>query len=244
MKHVLSCSFGKDSVATAVLAKKHGEPLDEAIFCEVMFTEKISGEVPEHRDFIYNIAIPKFNQWGIKTTVIRAERNYVSEFTRKVTRGTRKGKIWSFPLCGRCYMQRDCKVRPINAYKKTLEPGTVQYIGIAHDERERLLRLEGIQAVSLLDKYKVTETRAFELCESEGLLSPVYDFTDRGGCWFCPNAKEKELRHLYDRHKELWNAMLDLQSMPNKATELFNRNEKFCDIDRRFKADDAQIRLF
>ena len=37
-------------------------------------------------------------------------------------------------------------------------------------------------------------------CEKAGLLSPVYAFTDRGGCWFCPNAKRAELRHLYDHH--------------------------------------------
>ena len=28
-KHILSCSFGKDSIATALLALQHGEPLDE-----------------------------------------------------------------------------------------------------------------------------------------------------------------------------------------------------------------------
>ena len=29
-KHVASCSFGKDSIATILLALEHGEPLDEA----------------------------------------------------------------------------------------------------------------------------------------------------------------------------------------------------------------------
>ena len=58
MKHVASCSFGKDSLATILLALEHGEPLDEAVYCEVMFDKEISGEVPEHRDFIYTTAIP------------------------------------------------------------------------------------------------------------------------------------------------------------------------------------------
>ena len=53
MKHVAACSFGKDSVATVILAKEHNEPLDEVVYCEVMFDDQISGEVPEHRDFIY-----------------------------------------------------------------------------------------------------------------------------------------------------------------------------------------------
>lgn len=52
MKHILSCSFGKDSIATALLALQHGEPLDELVYCEVMFNEEISGELPEHNRFM------------------------------------------------------------------------------------------------------------------------------------------------------------------------------------------------
>lgn len=48
MKHVAACSFGKDSIATVILAREHNEPLDEVIYCEVMFDDEISGEVPEH----------------------------------------------------------------------------------------------------------------------------------------------------------------------------------------------------
>ena len=31
-KYIASCSFGKDSLATILLAKAHGEPLDEAVY--------------------------------------------------------------------------------------------------------------------------------------------------------------------------------------------------------------------
>ena len=53
-KYIASCSGGKDSVATLLLAAQHSEPLDEAVFSEVMFDQDTSGEVPEHRDFIYD----------------------------------------------------------------------------------------------------------------------------------------------------------------------------------------------
>ena len=43
MKHILTCSFGKDSIATALLALQHGEPLDELVYSEVMFCRSISG---------------------------------------------------------------------------------------------------------------------------------------------------------------------------------------------------------
>ena len=52
-RYIASCSGGKDSVATILLAAEKNEPLDEVIYSEVMFDQKISGEVPEHRDFIH-----------------------------------------------------------------------------------------------------------------------------------------------------------------------------------------------
>lgn len=50
MKYFVSCSFGKDSIATILLALENKEPLDGAVFTEVMFdnSRNISGEVPEH----------------------------------------------------------------------------------------------------------------------------------------------------------------------------------------------------
>ena len=237
-KFIASCSFGKDSLATVLLAKIHGEPLDEAVYCEVMFDKGISGEVPEHRDFIYETAIPALERMGVKVIVLRSKRTYVELFTGKVTRGSRKGMVRSFPLCGKCAIQRDCKVRPIQQYQKALPPETVQYIGIAKDEQERLLRLEGGRQISLLEKYNFTENDAWEFCKAAGLLSPVYAFTDRGGCWFCPNAKRPELRHLYDHHPDLWARMLELQAIPGKATEKFNRTQRFSDIDALFRQED------
>ena len=238
-KYIASCSFGKDSLATILLALEHGEPLDEAVYCEVMFDENTSGEVPEHRDFIYETALPMLERAGVKVTVLRAKQTYVGLFTGRITRGPKKGMVRSFPLCGKCAVQRDCKVRPVERYKKALPPGTVQYIGIASDEQERLLRLDGAR-ISLLEKYNFTEKDAMELCKKAGLLSPVYAFTDRGGCWFCPNAKRDELRHLYDHHPDLWARMLSLQAIPGKTTEKFNRTQRFSDIDAMFRLEDSE----
>ena len=239
-KYVASCSFGKDSIAARLLAKEHDEPLDEAVYCEVMFDDKVSGEVPEHRDFIYGTAIPALERMGVKVVVLRSQQTYVGLFTGRVTRGPKKGMVRSFPICGRCAVQRDCKIKPIEQYKKSLPSGTMQYVGIASDEQERLLRLDGNQKISLLDKYNCTEQDAKELCRQAGLLSPVYEFTDRGGCWFCPNAKKAELRHLYDHHPDLWARMLELQAIPGKTTEKFNRTQTFADIDASFRLEDEQ----
>ena len=93
MRYIASCSFGKDSLATILLAKKHGEPLDEAVYCEVMFDRHISGEVPEHRDFIYTKGIPALERMGVKVTVLRSEKTYVDLFTGRITRGPKKGMV-------------------------------------------------------------------------------------------------------------------------------------------------------
>lgn len=235
-KYIASCSFGKDSLATVLLAKKYGEPLDEVVYCEVMFDKGISGEVPEHRDFIYNKAIPVLNRMGVEVVVLRAYQTYVGLFTGKITRGPKKGMVRSFPICGHCVIQRDCKARPIHRYLKTLPANVVQYVGIAKDETDRLFRVERRKQVSLLEKYSISESKARQLCKDAGLLSPIYRFSDRNGCWFCPNAKLPELRHLYDHHPDLWGRLLELQAIPNKATEKFNRTQRFSDIDELFRA--------
>ena len=76
-KYVASCSGGKDSIATLLLAAQHKEPLDEAIFSEVMFDQNTSGEVPEHRDFIYDRLKPFCEkELGIKFTILHADKTY------------------------------------------------------------------------------------------------------------------------------------------------------------------------
>lgn len=66
-KYIASWSGGKDSMATIILAHENKEPLDLIIFSEVMFNEELSGELPEHIDFVKNKCIPLFNKWGTRS---------------------------------------------------------------------------------------------------------------------------------------------------------------------------------
>lgn len=243
MRYIVSCSFGKDSLATVLLALEHREPLDEAVYCEVMFDKNTSGEIPEHRDFIYEKGIPFLERNGIKVTILRSGMTYLDSFYRVVKKGPHAGCINSWPLCGKCCIQRDCKLPPINAYRKGQGGAVIQYLGIAYDEQERLLRLDGTK-ISLLEKYRKTEADAVDMCKKVGLYSPMYSFTNRGGCFFCPNAKRRELRHLYDHHPDLWAKLLACQRAENKVTERFNRSERFDEIDEEFRWQDQQYTLF
>ena len=90
----------------------------------------------------------------------------------------------------------------------------------------------------------MAEPEARTMCAAEELLSPLYDFTKRGGCWFCPHASISELRHLYRYHPELWQFLLELQDVPNKPTERFSWRRTFREIDERFLQEGEQLSFY
>ncbi len=212
MKYIASWSGGKDSTASIILAHENNEPLDLIIFSEVMFDKNISGELPEHIDFIKNKCIPLFESWGYKTKI-----------------------------------NRSVKVLPIKRFLKSFEEEFTQYIGIAIDEPIRLDRVvRTTNQISLLQKYRYTEQMAFELCKEYDLLSPIYDFAPRGGCWFCPNARDCELRHLRNNHRDLWDKLLELEEIPNLIGNKWNTltQTSIHDKEEQFFWEDNQINLF
>lgn len=245
MKYIASVSFGKDSVATVILAHIHNEPIDEIIFSEVMFDENISGEHPLHIDFIYKKAIPIFQKWGYKVKILRSKKNYIDCFFHacgKRAKAERVGKIRGFPIVFKCKINSECKVYPIKEYLKK-QKNVVQYVGIAIDEPERLKRLENTNKVSLLAKYGYTEKKAKELCKEYGLLSPIYEVSSRQGCWFCPNARTKELLYIKNNYPYLWEKLKELSKTKNLVTDKFNRNETFEELEKRLEEEGKQICL-
>lgn len=235
MKYIACCSFGKDSLATIILAHENKEPLDEIIFSEVMFDKETSGENPLHVDFIYNKAIPVLESWGYKVNILRGDKTYLDCFYAICGERSKKeriGKVRGFPIAFKCKINSECKVSPIKKYIKNLGE-IIQYVGIAVDEPERLKRLEGTNKVSLLEKYGYTEKMARVLCEKYGLLSPVYSISSRQGCWFCPNARERECVYIKENYPDLWKKLEVLSKTPNLVTYNFNRTETFQQFDAR-----------
>lgn len=186
--HIASCSFGKDSIATILLALENNEPLDRVVFAEVMFDHErgISGEIPEHIEWIYSTAIPKLAEMGVKVDVVRAKKDYKGLCGTIIKSGKNEGKCYGHQHCMPCFANSELKVAPIrryySAYKKDYD--IVQYVGIAIDEPRRLERLEGTNKISLLAKYGYTEEKAKQKCAENGLLSPLYAKSHRGGAGF------------------------------------------------------------
>lgn len=241
MKYIASCSFGKDSIATILLAREHNEPLDEIVYCEVMFDKEISGELPEHRNFIYNKAIPTFESWGYKVTVLHSEKTYKDVFYRVKRKGKFAGEIYGFPP-RHCWANGELKIPPIRAYWKAQPEDVMQYVGIAIDEQIRLDRVvKSKNQMSLLEKYGYTEQMAKEKCIEYGLLSPIYFFSNRGGCWFCQNQSLRQLKELREVHPELWNLLLEMQK---ESPHPFMSNYPLDRLENRFMWEDRQYSLF
>ena len=248
MKYIASWSGGKDSTASIILAHENNEPLDLIIFSEVMFDKNISGELPEHIDFIKNRCIPLFKSWGYETKILHANLTYMDMFLREPTRGKRfgTGMITGFPMAGKCQINRSAKVWAIKKFFKNFTEEFIQYIGIAIDEPIRLDRVaRSTNHIPLRQNYGYTEQMAFDICKKYDLLSPIYDFAPRGGCWFCPNARDYELRHLRNSHRDLWEKLLELENKPNLIGNIWNTltQTSIRDKEEQFMWEDKQIKL-
>ena len=243
MHYSLSWSGGKDSTASIILAHENNEPLDSIVFCEVMYDLKhnISGENPEHIKFVREVAKPLFESWGYHVIILRAEQDYLDLFNSiiKIPRKypEHKGKKFGFPIRGCCRIKDRLKTRPMDLWRKRIGDEVIRYVGICADETKRLASLhKQDNAISLLEKYGVTEAMAEEKCREYGLLSPCYQFSKRGGCWFCPNAKravQMEIKRIYP---EVWHQFVALEDDPNIAYKKFDiYGKSLHEIDRELE---------
>ena len=250
MEYILSCSGGKDSVATAILAHIYNEPVDKIVFAEVMYSldREISGENQKHIDFVKNKLKPTLESWGYEFDIVRAEKDYLDCFNHIIERPRKhsehKGMKNGFPCSGHCGVKRDCKVKPIKDFLKECGEYT-QYIGIAIDEPKRLDSLHETKDISLLEKYGYTEEMAKDLCKEYGLLSPTYNLSKRGGCWFCPWAKVVEHEYIKEHFPKLWIEFMELEEQDNLAHDKWNvYKETLKERDEFMKWKDAQMTIY
>ncbi len=236
--HIVSWSGGKDSTATIILAHENGEPIDLILMSLVWFDKKrgIYGERPEVVDWIFNYAKPLFESWGYKVEIISSEKDYIHYFYKVFQNSKtpeRNGKYYGFLLGGMCKMNR-AKVEPIKQYLAKIKSDLVEYVGITIDEPSRLESLKAkIGKISLLEKYGYTQQKTYELCNRYNLLAPYYEYSRRGGCWFCPNQGIPELADLKLNHPELYNELLILSREKNTATQGFKYGMTFSELDAR-----------
>lgn len=226
--YIASCSFGKDSIATILLALENNEPLDRVVFAEVMFDHKrnITGEIPEAIQWIKEVAIPKLESMGVRVDVVKAKDDYVSVCNRKFKKPKANGTVYYGVQNSKpCYANTYLKLEPIKQYYKKIgkEYDIIQYVGIASDEPQRLKRLEGTNKVSLLAKYGYTEAMSMAKCKEYNLVNPCYSMDIRGGCWFCFNANINRYISVRRNFPEYWQAFRDLYYQTKSKSFVYSR---------------------
>lgn len=245
--YVCSWSGGKDSMATILLALEHNEPLDRVVFSEVMFDHEkgISGEVPEHIDWIYSTAIPKLESMGVKVDVVRAKKDYCRLCCQILKSGKNEGKCYGIQNSKPCYANSDLKIAPIRQYLSKIgkDFDIVQYVGIAVDEPMRLERLRGTNKVSLLEKYGYTEHNAMDKCKEYNLVSPLYSMGYRGGCWFCFNANIERFIYIRKEYPDYWQQLRELYYKTKSTTFKYNKTLEEIEkkMDAKEETDNRQL---
>ena len=241
MKYIASCSFGKDSLAAILVCLEHGIKIDEILYCQIMFDENISAELPEHEEWIHGHAIPLLKEkYNLETTIVQAKRSYKEQFYMVKQKGDRKNDIYGFPFMKRPWCNSMIKVAPLNAARKKYGKH-IQILVIAADECRRIANNTKEGNFLPLVELGITEAGAFEICEKHNLLSPAYKGgVHRLGCWFCHNQKESELRKLRNEYPEYWQKLLELDlDTPEYAT--FKIDKTLHDYERLFQFEDRQI---
>lgn len=239
MKYVLSLSFGKDSMALLIEVLKRKFPLDYVIFCDIKFSNKISGEHPLMAEWIPQAEKLLKDKFNIEVLHLTAKKNFTEQFYTVKQKGNHIGRRYGFPYLIGAWCNGILKLDPINNFIKGIikEFGAVtEYIGIASDEPKRLERYKELETenhkyITLAD-LGISELQAMEICKEHDLLSPKYSNSFRGGCWFCPKQSMWDLYNLWKDYPEYFNI---LEEMEKDSFNSFKPNKTIKQIGEQFE---------
>lgn len=242
MKYVASISFGKDSLAMLIKIKELNLPLDEVFYVDIRFdNEAYSGEMPLMREFIPKAKKILKNKYNIEVIDVKSKITFIDQFYRVKQKGNHIGDTYGFPYVIGAWCNSRLKMDPIRDYLKKFNEPVIQYVGIAYDEPERYARLNHDTHIAPLVDLKITEQEAIEICRKNNLLSPIYDTSFRGGCWFCVKQSIGQLKNLYRNYPDLWEKLKDLEKDSHNT---FKPNMTLTQLEERFKNEKIQMSIF
>lgn len=239
--NVFNLSFGKDSMATLLLAAEQGIPIDRVMYCEIKFNDEISGEHPIMAEWIPKAEERLKELFGITVDHAYSGISFEEQFYTKHIRGKFSGINNGFPHVLSPWCNSRLKIRAINRYMRNFDD-TTTFVGIAYDEParwERMLKKQTDKRKyrSLLVEQKLTELDAFEICKKYDLLSPMYTSGDeiyRGGCWFCPKQCNADLYSLWKNYPDYYQKLVELE--PYSPHNKFKPDGNLSDYAKRFEA--------
>lgn len=234
MEHILSLSYGKDSIACLGAIEELRLPLDRIVHAEVWATKTIHGDFPEMVQFKEKADKIIFDKYGIVVEHLKADTNYEEQFYKIRKQKNGETCIYGFP----CIRGGWCNDRLKMAALRKCKTDGIQYIGIAADEPNRFHNLT-VKKRSPLVEAGWTEQKCRKWCEENDLLSPIYTTATRGGCWFCHNQGIDQLRLLRKNYPKYWELMLkwDLDSPVSFKPD----GHTIHDFDKRFALEDAEL---
>lgn len=233
MEHILSLSYGKDSLACLGAIELLGWKLDRIIHAELWATKTIPADLSPMIEFKKKADKVIKGRYGITVEHITADDTYEDIFFKICGRGKNKGNIYGFPCIKGNWCNSKLKVKAIEKCKTD----GIQYIGIAADEPKRF-KVLNVKKISPLKEIGWTEADARKWCAENDLLSPIYTTSSRGGCWFCHNQSIGQLRILRKNYPELWNILLKWDKVSPIS---FKPEHTVHDYERRFKAEDCGL---
>ena len=231
-EHILSLSYGKDSMACFGACDLLGWPIDRVVTAEVWATDTIPADLPPMVEFKAKADKIIKERWGIEVEHIRHRMNYEEMFYRPICRGPAKGTLKGWPLIkgGWC--------RHLKVTNRLSPKGSVSYIGIAADEPNRFHNLTEAKKSPLVAA-GWTEEMCRKWCEENDLLSPIYTTATRGGCWFCHNQGVDQLRLLRKNYPDLWALMLKWDD--DSPVSFKADGHTVHDYDERFRLEDEGL---
>lgn len=214
-KIILSCSFGKDSLAMLLKLLDINYPIDEVVFVDTGMEFQAIYEIEKR-------IVELLKEKNIKYTKLKFDfKYYMFEHIR--TRGKNKGKMGYSWCGGRCRWGTTQKLRLLNKHCKD----SIQLVGIALDEPHRV-KSEPNKKYPLVDM-KMTEKDCLEYCYDNGFYWEengirLYDILDRVSCWCCANKNLKELGNYQKYLPQYWQKILELQ---RKTNRLMNKSKRY-----------------
>ena len=249
-EHILSLSYGKDSLACLGAIERLGWPLDRIVHAEVWATDTIPADLPPMVEFKAKADKIIKERWGIEVEHISAEKSgekwtFEKNFYKRVTPENLQKRIacknWVKRGISNIYGFPSRKGPWCNKLKfrgSVGWNGAVTYAGIASDEKERVERWTGRLKMPLVDA-GWTEAMCRRWCEENNLISPIYTTATRGGCWFCHNQSVGQLRILRKNYPELWTLMLKWDA--DSPVTFKADGHTVHDFDRRFALEDEGL---
>lgn len=247
-EYVLSLSYGKDSLACLEAIKQLGYPLDRIVHAECWATDTIPADLPPMVEFKKKADQQILDRYGITVEHICASRaverererervTYENTFYRRMySKKYGREQIYGFPTTKGAWCNSRLKMAALNAIKQHSNIRTVQYLGIAADEPERIARHTKKDIVLPLVDIGWDEAHCRLWCEENDLLSPIYTTAARGGCWFCHNQGVEQLRLLRKNYPDLWALLLKWDA--DSPITFHPRGRTVAHFETRFQMED------